>query len=323
MKKTIWLIIWNILFLICFVYVWWKYDASKEEDIKYEVRENNTQYSFINPILECNIELDYYNYHPLQEKIEDYIDSKISSSDVLDISYYVRILNSGATFGYHENSSFLPASLLKLPIAMWLANRVGISNLKEKEVLLEEATYITPRNIGQDRVQPWNTYSYYELLTAMLQDSDNTATDILVNYLGIHQIHDIYDKFSLGKININFEETLRISPKKYATFFRILYNSSYLSRKDSEELLSIMLDSKFTEWIRYYIPEDIRIVNKFWERTTGIGWDQYLHDCGIIYLPENPYLVCIMTKWKNLQNLLPIVQDISRLIYTDISNQSF
>jgi len=48
----------------------------EEKYIVSEVRENS-QYEFINPLLECNINFNYYNPNNVSQKIEKYITEQI------------------------------------------------------------------------------------------------------------------------------------------------------------------------------------------------------------------------------------------------------
>jgi hypothetical protein len=44
-----------------------------------------------------------------------------------------------------------------------------------------------------------------------------------------------------------------------------------------------------------------------------------LHDCGIIYYPEHPYFLCIMTKGENLPSLESVISSASKLVYTYVT----
>lgn len=90
-----------------------------------------------------------------------------------------------------------------------------------------------------------------------------------------------------------------LSVKEYASFFRILYNASYLTRENSEMALKLLSESKFRGGLAGKIPSDIVIAHKFGEREmideNGSSINQ-LHDCGIVYYTPYPYLICIMTR---------------------------
>jgi len=45
-----------------------------------------------------------------------------------------------------------------------------------------------------------------------------------------------------------------------------------------------------------------------------------LHDCGIIYHPSKPYILCIMTKGEEIEELASVIADISRLVFKGIDS---
>jgi hypothetical protein len=70
------------------------------------------------------------------------------------------------------------------------------------------------------------------------------------------------------------------------------------------------------------VPSNITISHKFGERELtdekGNVVNQ-LHDCGIVYYPEHPYLLCIMTRGKNIDNLSRSISAISKIVYQEVS----
>ena len=49
--------------------------------------------------------------------------------------------------------------------------------------------------------------------------------------------------------------------------------------------------------------------------------ERQLHDCGIVYYSNHPYLLCVMTKDKTIENLADAIKDISHLVYEEINKQ--
>ena len=111
-----------------------------------------------------------------------------------------------------------------------------------------------------------------------------------------------------------------ISVKQYSIFFRILFNSSFLSRTNSEYALSLLSKTEFGAGLRSGVPENILIAHKFGERTTQDGLNQ-LHDCGIVYYPDHPYLLCVMSRGENLHNLIDSIKKTSEFVYKTIQEQ--
>jgi hypothetical protein len=63
------------------------------------------------------------------------------------------------------------------------------------------------------------------------------------------------------------------------------------------------------------------IANKFGIRSENDDKDQQLHDCGIIYYPNHPYLLCVMTKGNDVNEMEKVIQDISKSVFDEINTR--
>jgi hypothetical protein len=111
-----------------------------------------------------------------------------------------------------------------------------------------------------------------------------------------------------------------VNTKAYGSIFRMLYNSSYLNPDASEQLLSLLVQSDFAYGIRAGVPANMRVAEKFGERYLDDGQKQ-LHSCGIVYFPNNPYLLCVMTRGQSFDDLKTIISDISKKVYLEIDSR--
>jgi beta-lactamase class A len=109
--------------------------------------------------------------------------------------------------------------------------------------------------------------------------------------------------------------------KGYSSIFRLLYNSSFLDTENSEKLLATLSESSFNQGLRQGVPENIKISHKFGEREITKTGEKQLHDCGIIYYPTNPYLLCVMTKGKDFKELTRIIGHISSEVYKEFDSR--
>ena len=100
-----------------------------------------------------------------------------------------------------------------------------------------------------------------------------------------------------------------------------MYNSSFLNSDNSEKLLEILSESSFQNGLRQGVPENIKIAHKFGEREITLDKKQ-LHDCGVIYYPSNPYLLCVMTQGKDYKELERILGHISKEVYEEFDSRS-
>lgn len=286
---------------------------SKNESLA--IRENSDEYKFINPLLiGSGSEETYPELNPLKNKIKDYVSKNISNNNAINISVYYRDLNTSESTGVNEDDLYSPGSMLKIST---LITYLKLAD-EDQKILTDNIYYKFIDNQGQYyKPTPLKEGSYpaITLLQQMIVQSDNTAMDIL-DERHIKDIVGLYEKLQLpDPIN---SPTDFMSPKEYSKLFRILFNSTYLSRSYSEQALELLSFTSFNKGINRDLPKNIVISHKFGEQTiTNNNSIEYreLHDCGIIYFPKNPYLVCIMTKGSNFSKLENIVSDISKITY--------
>jgi len=255
----------------------------------------------------------------LTSEITSFLEQKKREGKVSEGSVYFRDLNNGPWFGINEFFEFSPASLLKVPLAMAYFHAAE----NNPDLLTQQIEFNGPRGISVVHYPPklpleeQKIYSVTELITRMLQDSDNDATNILAQFLPKDQINEVYK--DLGIQTVVDYDTYRISVRDYASFLRILYNSTYLSQESSEELLAMMSNSSFTQGISAGVPNNIKVVQKFGERTLDEQQGVYqLHNCGIVYAPEQPYMLCVMTQGNDYDELANVIKEVSSRVYTAV-----
>lgn len=298
----------------------WKIEPISEDPIE-DVRENNT-YNFINPLLECenNTIWNIQKYIPFESDIQSEIKKIQSKNPNTQISIYFRNLRNGPWIGINENITFSPASLMKLPILyMYLKWQDTEPDILERSIIPTSPNTLKQEFEPESKIIIGKEYKISELLYHLIVYSDNTASNTLIAYVPKKIQNQIYeDLFIPTPDTMDYS----ISVKDYASFFRILYNASYLSRKSSEIALELLSIKNFTGWIRANIPDNVKIAHKFGERKLIENNKEInqLHDCGIVYYEKYPYLLCVMTRSESsLNELSKVIQDISNVIYRKIS----
>ena len=56
--------------------------------------------------------------------------------------------------------------------------------------------------------------------------------------------------------------------------------------------------------------------------TTGTQVDKELHDCGIVYVPQKPYLLCVMTRGQDFNSLTNVISSISKIVYNLVTSNT-
>jgi beta-lactamase class A len=173
---------------------------------------------------------------------------------------------------------------------------------------------IAPKN----RLVVGQLYTVNDLLSRMIIDSDNEATSLLIANTDQAFLDRVFKDLHLPIRRNNQQETI-LSPEILSTFFRVLYNASYLNRPFSNEALSLLAKADFTQGIQAGVPTDIQVAHKFGERIYTNAQNHSLltelHDCGIVYHPTNPYFLCIMTKGASVETQKKTIQNLSSLVY--------
>ncbi len=279
-------------------------------------------FSLINPLLGSvsSPATDVGIFKDLRNNITDYLEEEKSNGNLYEYSFYFKDLNSPLWFGVNEGDSFSPASLFKLPIAIAVYKQIEGDNkfLNKRLIYTKEIAEINKKITGNNdsNLVIGKDYSVEELVQIMLEFSDNGAKDLLLNFLQKGYVDDLFNVTNLS--NPIYSDTYKISSREYSFFLRMLYNSSYLNEEHSEYLLSLLTKSTFKEGIVSGIPKDIVVANKFGAFDTEKKI--LLHDCGIVYVPEDPFIICFMTHGKDIPTLLKIISNVSKMVYEQENN---
>lgn len=277
-------------------------------------------YKLISPLLECNLNqsVGQKEYFSLENDLRSLIKEKIDANQASDISVYIRDLNNGPWFGVGEDDKFAPASLLKLPVMMaYFKKAESEPDFLNKKIEFSHNFPLAVQNIKPAQaIEVGKSYSIGELVERMIEYSDNQALFLLEENQDSKFIYQTMEDLGLP-IPTQSSPDGELSVKDYATLFRVLFNASYLNREFSEKALEILAKANFDKGISAVIGKDIITADKFGERQLSNG-ERQLHDCGIIYYPNSPYLMCIMTKGTDNSQLESIIQDITRKIHREI-----
>jgi beta-lactamase class A len=295
------------------------------QQVTKEIRKNFS-YSYINPLLECEnstISQDK-NLTSLKKSIEFIINQNIDTNKISFASVYYRDLNNGPWFGINEKEYFSPASLIKVPVMMTYFKEVE----NNPSILSKVITNTEIFDYNQQNVTPTQTlelnkeYTVEDLINRMIIYSDNAAYELLLDNIDNIKIFQVYKDLDVDISKAQKDPNGNIiTVKDYSSFFRILYNASYLSEEMSEKALNILTKSQYYKGLVAGTPENITIAHKFGERQYLPSTDKQLHDCGIVYLPQRPYLICVMSRSTDFDKAANFIKQVSKTVYDHIFSQ--
>lgn len=255
----------------------------------------------------------------LENKLRDFI-----STQEGNIAVAVKDFKGGREIKINADMEFPSASIIKLSIMSELFNKIndGIYSLDDEIEIKEEMKtggdgILKELNCG-------NKFTLKEICTLMIIVSDNTATNILIDLLGMDNINSAIAKLGLKKTRLQRKmmdsQAAKEGRNNFTTaddFFRILeliYKGENVNEAYSIMMLDILKRQQVRGRLDLYLPEEVVIAHK-----TG-DLDNLEHDGGIVYLPGGEYIICVLTnEVKTNKEGREIIGKISKMVYDDMT----
>lgn len=235
------------------------------------------------------------NYQPVKEWLADF-----SGEVALSVGTAEKV-----EFSYHEDKSFLAASMIKLFILWELFRQKEQEGLDlQQRVSVKKEEMVSGFGILchlHEGLEP----TLKDLATLMIIVSDNTATNQLMDLLGIGKIQKTCQnmRWSQTQIQRKMFDTEgekkglenRTSARDIADFFqRLLSKTGELSREAKSEMLKILVNQQCNNKLPGRIfcqPDGTRI--RMAHKTGDISYHE--HDGGIFYTPQGEKVVVLLT----------------------------
>lgn len=272
------------------------------------------QYGYLSPRIFMENQNDIIvNFVPLREKLRQYVE------DLPNFGIYFEYLPSGVSAGVNEKKSYVLASLLKTPMVMAVYRQIETDNWDKSDVLTVEKSDLDPFFGDLYKKGAGTKLTLEEAIGLTLIKSDNTAKSVLFSHLPNGALDKVFDYLDIPK---DLDGLLPVvTPKNYSSILRSLYLSSYLEKQSSNEILTLMTQSSFNDKLTAPIPGDIKVAHKIGVYEKDNEDKSVFTDCGIVFLPKRPYILCLMDRdtEKNAQRHM---FDVSKLVFDYVSNAS-
>ncbi|MCX5790439.1 MAG: class A beta-lactamase-related serine hydrolase [Elusimicrobia bacterium] len=282
--------------------------------------------TFTSPLLECEFAegAGRVEYRPSKHAVEDLLRQKKDAGELSSASVFYRDLNNGPWFGINEHEGYAPASLLKVPLMMaYLREAEQHPGLLQKKLSITSAELaLLPKQDfePQSAVQAGREYAVDQLIERMIRSSDNGALYLLETHIDLKKVAEINRTLGMEVASTNPSEDY-LPIKSAAAYYRILFNASYLSIDMSEKALALLSRTDSLRGIAQPLPRTVAVAHKFAERAIEPEGVREFHDCGIVYYPNHPYLLCVMTRGDAYPPLVKTVEDVSAQIYRDLDRR--
>ncbi len=175
-------------------------------------------------------------------------------------SFYFEDLKSGFIYGYQEHEQMTSAGCMKLPVAMAVIKDVEEGKLSlEDKVLLDKADRVGGSGILKKLDS--REYTINELIILMLIESDNTATQKLVNCIGFDELKAKFKEMGLLGTQMN---DMPGSPINLTTSYdlslcwKILKDEKYLTRDHSRYVIELLKEENKKKKTAFYLDETLK-----------------------------------------------------------------
>lgn len=218
------------------------------------------------------------------------------------------------------------ASIIKLPVLIQMYKSIEAEQFGLKDNMTLTEYYRSEGSGNMQYSQAGRTYSITDLATTMIQDSDNTATNMLISKIG--SMNDINAAIKSWGIEHTHLQTWLpdITGNNYTTakdIAQMLYNigkddNKFLNINSQSDIINIMSKVKNTMLIKAGLPENVNFIHKTGDIGTMLG------DAGIVYLPSGQrYIVVILAlrPHNNINGRL-YIQEASKMIYNYMSTKN-
>lgn len=212
--------------------------------------------------------------------------------------FYYKNLITDRVISYREDELFGPASVIKLPILMAVFKMAseGRASLEDRIVVLQEDKMPSCGALNSFTGEP--EVDVRTLCNLMITISDNTATNVLIDYYTMEVLNQVFQEMGLVNTRVNrklFDKEASkrniqnsITAEEMGYLLEELYFGRFVDQKVSEDILEILSRQQINHKMKEMLPPGTKVAHK-----TGED-DDISNDVGIIYGDE-PCVICFLS----------------------------
>jgi beta-lactamase class A len=235
-------------------------------------------------------------WQKLEASIQE-VDAKLDG--VMGVA--IEDLTSGDHFFLHEDEVFAQASSIKITVLANLYLQAQEGKLKLLDPYTVQSSDLVPDSDIMGGLTPGVTrLTLRDLATMMVAVSDNSATNVLIDRVGMQNVNVMLDSLGLTHTRLrrkmmdlqaDKEGRENIStPREMMTLLDAIYRGKVLNKQSTAEFFQ-MLSTNKDSWIPRDLPADLKVANKPGEL------EAVRNDSGIVFVEGRPYVICVMTSF--------------------------
>lgn len=224
-------------------------------------------------------------------------------------------------FYYNEAEIFPAASIIKIPVMIEFFRQVERKKLSvEEKIILREGDKTGGAGVLFE-LHNGVELTLLDLVKLMIVISDNTATNILLDYTGFDGVNNLMKEAGMKssclrrKMMVPYKEEQEnlISVRDITMLMEQLVTGKLLSYKYTTLSIEILKRQQYNEKIPLYLPAEIPVAHKTGEL------DRVRHDVSAIYLPDKIYLFSALTRHvSDVVETDRLIGEMSKIIYDNV-----
>ncbi len=236
------------------------------------------------------------------------------------VGIYIRDIKNDRTWTYHADDLFPSASLIKVPIMASVFEKI-----KEGDIHLGTRLVLRRRDrVGGSGSLKWrpdgSKFTVRELLEHMMAESDNTATRIMIEQVGMGFLQEQFAKMGLVYTKIHpsgmslvggaVRQENYTTAREMAMLLEKIHNRELVDKPSSELMDDLMRHQRVRRRLAQYVPVGWEIAHK-----TGL-LRRACHDCAIVSSPEGEIVIAVLTgQNRDYKRAKAFIAKIGRTIY--------
>lgn len=255
----------------------------------------------------------------LHVKLQRQLEKTVAEFDGV-MGLAVKDLISGESFTVNADMVFPQASSIKIPVLLEVFRQAQAGTLKlDERVEVKRATMAAGSGVLLRFSDGGSAISLRDLAVLMIVLSDNTATNILIDRVGMQNVNDLLAKHGLRQtrlqrrmLDVESQKAGRenlSTPLEMIWLLSLLHQGKVLDALHTAAVIEILKVPKNTP-LRRGLPAGVESANK-----PG-GISGVACDSGIVYLAGRPYAISVMTTYvKSGDDADQAIGNVSRLVY--------
>jgi len=200
-----------------------------------------------------------------------------------------------------EDEVFAQASSIKIAVLANLYLQAQQGKLKLTDLYTVQANDLVPDSDIMNGLTPGVTrLTLRDLATMMVAVSDNAATNVLIDRLGMPNVNAMLDSLGLAHTRLRRKmmdleaakqgrENIS-TPREMMTLLDAIYHEKLFNKDLTADFFKVLSTNK-QSMIPRDLPPDLKIANKPGEL------EAVRNDSGIVFVEGRPYVICVMTSF--------------------------